>query len=442
MKRVPWRAVGVAWTLGVLLTLAWRSPLLWPHLRARVENRVPIPARMALPGASVPVLPATSVFRDGVRHHGVHRGSAVGPHLQVAWRQGGLNVGVHGASKGSVAVDERGLVVGGDSGWIWAMDHDGRIQWRVHAGSADRGVHGTAALDAQTAFLGAYNGTLYAVDRATGGLRYTVDTGVALGASPVPLGDALLLTPETTRPANGYVTLLDRATGQVRWVSEWLGDQSHSTVTVSADGALLFVGDNARTLRALRVADGTTVWRSRMPAEVKSCVPQWRDLLVVTVMVPTVFGVDAATGAVRWTVETDAGTSSSPAIWEEQGVAFLVSGSGATWALDLASGSILWMTPGQGFPAPNPASRIRPSPLLAWGTDGRPWLFTECQPAHLCTLNPANGVVEDTVALEGRMTGAPVAWGGSLYVSENAPGGVVRLTTSSRVDADDAERAK
>lgn len=422
------QAFALVWILAVLGGIVAHSPLFQPALRARVEQPAPVLARLAVRGSAAPQgSQVTSSFRSGPQHHGRAHVPTTANGWQVAWRRTGLNVGIHTASKGSVAVDQHGLVVGGDSGWVWALQHNGETQWRFFAGGTDRGIHATPALDPSTAYVGAYNGAFYALDRSNGAVRWAVDGGVALGASPTVWGNLVAINVETVRPANGFVALLDRATGVTQWVGPWLGEQSHSTPTLHPDGSTLYLGNNRQQVLALSSADGEVRWRTRVAGDVKATLPVTAtNTLVVTMFAPTVVALNARSGAVLWEQRVDSGSNSSPAVWEEAGLVFLLTGTGRTLALRLGDGSVAWERPGADD-ARVLQPRIRSSPLLVTGGDGHARLFAECAPQQLCALDASSGEIRFALPLEGRLTGAPVLHGTSLYLSEDAPGGVLRL---------------
>ncbi len=434
LKSSSWgRALAALWILGVLALVGSRSPLFNHTLRLSVEQPAPVLARLALPNAVAPEgSPVTSVFRSSPQHLGRAAVATFAHSWQVAWRSTGLNVGIHTASKSSVAVDDVGLVVGGDSGWLWALDHSGAVQWRFFAGGSDRGIHATAALDPHTAYVGAYNGAFYALDRASGAVRWAVDGGVALGASPTLWGSNVAINVETTRPANGFVALLDRSTGHTRWVGDWLGEQSHSTPTVHGNGSALYVGNNRKQVLALRAEDGRQLWRTSVAGDVKSTLPVTSThVILVTMFAPVVVALHAANGQVLWQRSVDAGSNSSPAVWEEAGLAFFITGTGRTMALRVDNGEVAWERPGADD-ARVQQPRIRSSPLLLTNPDGQARLWVECAPELLCALDASNGGLVFSIPLQGRLTSAPVFHGSSLYLSEDAPGGVVRLDPAPR----------
>ncbi|MCM2280915.1 MAG: PQQ-binding-like beta-propeller repeat protein, partial [Bdellovibrionaceae bacterium] len=92
--------------------------------------------------------------------------------VEATWRRENGNVGIHNASKASAAVDASGVYIGGDSGWFFAYDHEGRLKWKFHVAGAARGIHGTPALDEDFVYLGAYNGRLYKLRKTTGEVEW------------------------------------------------------------------------------------------------------------------------------------------------------------------------------------------------------------------------------------------------------------------------------
>jgi outer membrane protein assembly factor BamB len=247
----------------------------------------------------------TFQYRRSVARTGVDEAKTSAPlpelgALRVEWSKPGMNIGVHDASKSSPAVDDSGVYVGTDSGWIAAFEHDGRLRWKMHVSSAERGVHATAALDERRLYIGASNGTFYALDKASGDLAWAVRLGDAIGSSAAVDGDAIYVSVETFRPLDGYVAKLERRTGRVLWRSAWLGEPSQSSPTIDRDAGLVLIGSNDGRFRALHAADGSQAWSIATRGPVKDTAALVDGHVYFTSMKGVLYAADAHSGHVEW----------------------------------------------------------------------------------------------------------------------------------------------
>ena len=115
--------------------------------------------------------------------------------LESLWKSPEINVGIHSASKASIALDNERLYVGSDTSWFYAFSLEGKLIWKFYSGSAFQGVHSTAAVDDDTVYFGSYRGTLYALDKITGNLRWMKILGHTIGASITPKIDCIMPPP-------------------------------------------------------------------------------------------------------------------------------------------------------------------------------------------------------------------------------------------------------
>ncbi len=377
-----------------------------------------------------PLTPVTSAYRVDGSHSGVSR-SVVPLHL-VAAPVGPGNQGIHSAAKGSPAADASGIYVGTDDGRLYAFANDGALRWQVKLANAGQGVHGTPMLDGERVYLGAYNGRMYAFDKRDGRPVWLAALGDAIGASPTPDGDDLLIAVETKTP-NGYVARLSRADGHVVWVSDWLGEQSHASPTVA--GEAVFLGANNQDFFALGRSDGRLLWRTSVGGDVKGTACVVGDAVIAITNAGTAFALRRGDGAFLWRHELGNEGRGSVSCLEQgapgeiatSGVAFVTLGTGAArggfgtaYALDAATGELRWSAP-EGSPRP------LMSPLVAPDPTGRLFAWFRCDDTALCAYDAASGVRVSSVELGAHLSGSPVVFDGGLVVSLDHPGGIVRL---------------
>jgi outer membrane protein assembly factor BamB len=370
----------------------------------------------------------TFQYRGGLDRTGIERAttnaSELGPY-GAEWKSQGMNVGVHDASKSSPAVDESGVYVGTDGGWIEAFEHDGRLRWKMHVASAERGVHATAALDERRLYIGAYNGSFYALDKASGDVAWAVRLGDTIGSSAAIDGDAIYVSVETFHPPDGYVAKLDRRSGRVLWRSAWLGEQSHSSPTIDRENGLVFVGSNNARYRALRARDGAEAWSIATRGPVKDTGALVLGRVYFTSLKGVLYAADARTGNVAWTAQLGGNTRSSPSYVPEADVFLVGSNDGSLNAVRREDGSLAWSRP--------TATEDMIGSALVRRDAEEGWVaWAVCAPSTLCRLAGSNGAELARVPLGAPLTGVPAAFGDAIYVATNAPGGLVRLGPRER----------
>lgn len=115
------------------------------------------------------------------------------------------------------------------------------------------------------AYVGHSNGSLYAVDTATGSVRWSHDMGDILCAEPVwHDGKVIYVSP------SGLFTALDAATGKVVWTLQAKGAVVGDPVVV---GDMLYCGFGVGYLAKIDASTGTLVWSARTGTMQMQCLP-------------------------------------------------------------------------------------------------------------------------------------------------------------------------
>src|SRR6476660_2556862 len=84
-----------------------------------------------------------------------------------------------------------------------------RVAWRLHTGGR---VFGSPAVAGATVYIGSTDGNVYALDRATGGLRWKTAAGGRVTSTPAVAGGRVYLV-----SYDGRLYALDAGTGGVAW---------------------------------------------------------------------------------------------------------------------------------------------------------------------------------------------------------------------------------
>ena len=141
---------------------------------------------------------------------------------------------------------------------IWRFDTEG-----TRLNSADWGfdrttVQSSPAVAGGSVYVGARDGFLYAIDRATGTQRWRHDHNVSWVNSSPAVSDGLVYAGTSD---GRFIQAVDTATGTERWRAN-----AQSTVWASpaVDSALVYVGEGDGTMYALDKTTGKEAWRYRV----------------------------------------------------------------------------------------------------------------------------------------------------------------------------------
>ena len=133
---------------------------------------------------------------------------------------------------------------------------------------------------------------------------------------------------------NGTLVALDLASGKVRWTyktGDLFGESSPAVA-----GGLVLVGDLAGIVHAVSAADGKRAWTFATGGEIKSSPVVVKDLLLIGSYDTHLFGLDAKTGAVRWKFQTEGPVHATPAVLGD--VAFVAGCDARFRAVRIADG--------------------------------------------------------------------------------------------------------
>jgi len=343
---------------------------------------------------------ADATFRGDLAHSGVYAASAVAAAPKLAWQFHGkgrfiaspaLSGGVvyDGATDGFLyAVDAasgalkwkfrtgariaaspavaRGLVYTESyDGNFYAVDvASGTLKWKFATGGerrfAARHLHGmlpetetmpdpfdfylsSPAVSDGTVFFGSGDGNVYALDAASGALKWKFATGDVVHASPALAGGTLYIGSWDT-----YFYAIDAATGKEKWRFKTGDDaENHNQTGIQSsaavvDGAVYF-GCRDSNLYALDAATGRKLWAYNNKGSWVIASPAVKDGKVYASTADTgrFFALDAKTGAELFALDFKHWPMfSSPAL--AGGTAYIGSHSGKLIAIDLAGRAVAW----------------------------------------------------------------------------------------------------
>lgn len=329
----------------------------------------------------------TATFRGNAQHSGVYDAAGVAQLHNVKW-----TFHAEGQFISSPAVDGDTVYVGGTGGNFYAINRETGIEkWKVEVKSR---IASSPAVEGGLVYFGAYDGIFYALDAATGKLRWKFKTagehrfeGTHLHGSepaseimPDPW-DCYLSSPVVWNgtvyfgSGDGNIYALDAASGAVKWKVK-TGDVVHASPAI-ADG-VLFVGSWDSYFYALDAATGAEKWKFKTgeDADAHNQVGIQSSAAVVDGMVyfgcrdAHLYAVDAHTGKMAWSFSTKGSwVVTSPAVSGGR-VFFATSDTGLLYALDAKAGTVSYSVSFLGWPTfSSPA--IAGNMLYVGSTSGR-----------------------------------------------------------------------
>ncbi len=345
----------------------------------------------------IPALAATLLwhtFRLNPQLDAVVRDAAVP--AAVRWR-----VATTGAISSSPTYADGVLYAASNARTLSAIEfRSGRLRWQFTADAPlmsapllDDGLVIVSSGDAQPrvwdpphyVVLGAGANTIYALDAATGRVRWRISiagTGMPTGA----IVDGRYVHADGT----GTVLALDPRTGAVRWRTNVGSSGAMTAIVDLGDGTFLVSGGFPNAVTRLNARDGSVRWSRRFP----DCRAAFTDQ-------PLAADAHRAYGGYLRMLDRD------PRCFGEPGAARQYA-----YALDLRTGALAWERAlGRGaVPMRNEAA----IPLLA---DGRLYVGSSIEPV-MHALDPASGRVLWQRRVRGAVKGGAVLVDGTLYFGD------------------------
>lgn len=193
------------------------------------------------------------------------------------------------------------------------------------------------------AYIGSFDGNVYALNASTGAQLWKYTTDGASGASPA-VANGLVYAASQGKT----LFALNAATGALVWK---YNAQSYFGSPVVADGIVYFASDVLNAVVAVDAATGTFLWQYQAPFAVTSTVAVANGVVYADATGVDLLALDAKTGILRWiypTGNTD-NVDTAPAV--ANGVVYVsvqFSGGGnksGLDAVDAATGTRLWRYP-------------------------------------------------------------------------------------------------
>lgn len=360
--------------------------------------------------------PGVAQFRGSLERWGYYPDETVPDAVEEAWRIPEVNTGEHSAAKASaVPTPDGGVVLPGDTGDLLSITADGEVRWRGETDAGGRGIHGTPAVADGRAYVGAYDGVLYAFALGSGDLEWSTNLGGSIGSSPLYLDGELYVSVEFPDP-EGRMFAVDAETGDVTWEEPQHRptDHPHSSPAVSLDAGRMVCGSNDGYLYCWSFPDLEFQWRfatdppDSNDGEIKGPIATYDGAAFFGSWDFNVYRVDLATGEEDWRFETGDLSMTGPAIDSERDVVYMGSHDDHLYALDASTGETEW--------------RFRTGrPLTGCATTTGDRVLTGSKDGTLYALEADSGDEVWRVEHDGWITSAPRVVDGDIYYAERAP---------------------
>ena len=356
--------------------------------------------------------------------------------------QGGIRWSTRtgGVVRSTPAISGERLFVGSGDGFLYALDRtDGSVQWRFDAGSP---VHASPAIAGGLVVAASLGGKIFAVDRNSGASRWSMETGAALPLNTGRGGgwDIVVSSPTIVDDTvyvggrDGSLYALDLATGTQIWKAS-TGGRVRATPSVSGD--LVVTGSFDGRVYAFDRRTGAERWVHRTEGDTldsnkfgydRRAVQSTAAIVDGTVYLGArdggLYAIDLTTGKRKW--RASHGTSwvvGSPAV--AGGRVYAGSSDGHfIQALDAATGRELWRK--------QTGANVLASPTLAGNDLVIATYRTDAPIGELRVLDPATGNERWRLRLNESIVSSPVIANREVYLGTDA-GSIVAIARSAPV---------
>jgi outer membrane protein assembly factor BamB len=254
-------------------------------------------------------------------------------------------------------------------------------------------------------YAGSTDNNLYAIDAATGNVKWTYTTGGSVTACPSVSNGIIYFG-----SSDGYLYAVD-TTGNLKWkYAIGGGTTSYASLSPSVSNGIVYVG-GGNYLSAVNAETGTLVWNKNISWGFSEPTVA-NGIVYVNGFSLGTAAYDAATGALIWSYGIGTIRVCNPAV--VNGVFYSGDEAYKAFALDAATGThLIWgyTDGGQGSPA---------SPTLANGN-----VYIASYTGGLFAFDSLTGTLKWQVGPDGNGTyGSPTCGNGLLYVNYGQSNGV------------------
>jgi outer membrane protein assembly factor BamB len=308
----------------------------------------------------------------------------------------------------SAAVYADTLYIGSARGWFYALRAaNGQVRWRKLVGS----VVCAPLVDRGMLYVGTNDGFLVALDAQTGAEKWRYQSRGPIGQTPSSTGELIVFANEADQ-----VVAIDATTGKFKWqykseTPEEYTLRGHAGVTI--DGDLIYTGFSNGTLVALRRDSGSVAWSTSLKADadrfmdVDATPIVQEGILYASSSSGGVYALDKTTGLVRWRLPfydaaMPSATGNVGGIAADQKAIYVSVADLGTYAIDL-TGNVVWRVGARG--GGEPAEPVVFGDMLVYSLAGAGLFIAERKSGNtLEYFDPGDGVsAQPTITADGRL---------------------------------------
>jgi outer membrane protein assembly factor BamB len=355
-----------------------------------------------------------TMFRRGTRRLGYYPDAVVPDGVELEWSIPINEVG-HTAAKASPrpTPDGETVVIPADTGKVHAVTPDGDRRWTAETAATNLGIHGTPLIVDGTAYIGGYDGAMYAFDVETGERvwktsRYRLHGSIAIGSSPAYWDGVIYVVAEYNYPhtePSGTMWALDAETGRPLWHDDRLWGMPHPSTAIDPATERLISGSNDGVCYCWEFPSLEFAWEYQTDGEIKGTIPTYEGGAFVGSWDGGFRRLDLEDGSEEWTFRTGGVVMSNPGIDPDAGVVYVGSDDRHVYALDADTGEELW-------------SRHVGGKVLGSLTVTADAVLVGSYDTHLYALEKETGAVRWRVENVGHVTSEPVPHDGRIYYAE------------------------
>jgi outer membrane protein assembly factor BamB len=283
---------------------------------------------------------------------------------------------------------------GSEDSRVYALDAaTGRLRWSYTTGG---GVYASPAVAGGIVYIGSDDGKLYALSAATGHLRWSYDTRYAVESTPVLAGGTVYFGSWDHK-----VFALSAATGRLRWSYSAQGAVVSSPAVA---GGTVYFGSFDHKVYALDAADGRLRWSYTTGSPVFSSPAVAGETVYIGSEDHKVYALGAASGRLRWSYTTGSPVFSSPAVAGE--TVYIGSEDHKVYALDAASGRLRWSY--------TTADYVDSSPVVAGGI-----VYAGSDDGRVYALDAASGRLRWYYTTGNSVISKPAVAGNGVYAGSS-----------------------
>ncbi len=357
----------------------------------------------------------TTMFRGGLRRLGYYPDAVVPDAVEIEWSIPINGIG-HSAAKSSPlpSPDGETVLIPSDTGTLHAVAPDGDRLWSTTTtASLSYGFHGTPLIVGGTAYLGGYDGSMYAFDIETGERVWKTSLlrlggSIAIGSSPAYWDGVVYVVAEYNypwQPPSGTMWALDASTGQPLWHDSRLWGMPHPSTAIDPATQRMITGSNDGKVYCWEFPSLDPAWEFRTGAEIKGTIPTYDGGAFVGSWDGHFYRVDLEEGTETWSFETGEVIMSNPGIDPDSGTVYFGGDDWRVYALDTETGEQLWSTDVGGNVIGSLS--VTADSVLVGSYD-----------THLYALDKTTGAIRWRVAGNGHVTSEAVPHEGRIFFAE------------------------